>query len=63
METKIKWESEMSHALARARKEGKYVLLDFFNPGWIGCQQMDAVIAIQTLYLPKTSLGQDLVGI
>jgi len=33
METKIKWESEMSHALARARKEGKYVLLDFFNLG------------------------------
>jgi hypothetical protein len=33
MEVKIKWESRMDAALARARSEGKHVLVDFFNPG------------------------------
>jgi hypothetical protein len=28
----IQWESELEKALARARDEGKPVLLDFFNP-------------------------------
>ncbi len=32
MADKIMWESELSTALDRARKEGKPVLLDFFNP-------------------------------
>jgi hypothetical protein len=27
----IKWEKDMQEALARARKENKAVLLDFFN--------------------------------
>jgi hypothetical protein len=29
----INWETEMDKALARARTEGKSILLDFFNPG------------------------------
>lgn len=29
----ITWETEMDKALARAKAEGKSVLLDFFNPG------------------------------
>jgi hypothetical protein len=33
MGDKIKWESSMESALARARSEKKHVLLDFFNPG------------------------------
>jgi len=32
VENKIEWESDMEKALKRARKEKKYVLLDFFNP-------------------------------
>lgn len=43
MENKIEWANKMDEALARARSDNKPVLLDFFNPGWIGCQQMDAV--------------------
>ena len=43
MENKITRESQMDMALSRARSENKPVLLDFFNPGWIGCQQMDTV--------------------
>lgn len=43
MENKIKWETEMKAAKKQAKFENKPVLLDFFNPGWIGCQQMDAV--------------------
>ena len=39
----IKWVTEMDTALFNAKKENKSILLDFFNPGWIGCQQMDAV--------------------
>ena len=33
MENKVKWETDMDVALARARAENKPVLLDFFNPG------------------------------
>lgn len=29
----INWETEMEKALARAKKENRQVLLDFFNPG------------------------------
>lgn len=29
----VQWESDMAKALVRAKKEGKPVLLDFFNPG------------------------------
>ena len=39
----IIWETKMDVALARAKAENKHILLDFFNPGWIGCNQMDAV--------------------
>ena len=30
---KIKWESDLKAALDKAEKEGRAVLLDFFNPG------------------------------
>jgi hypothetical protein len=33
MGNKIKWESDFDLAMARARKENKLVILDFFNPG------------------------------
>ena len=33
MEDKIRWETDMDTALAKARDENKPVLLDFFNPG------------------------------
>jgi len=33
MEKKVIWETDMKKALARAKKENKYVLLDFYNPG------------------------------
>jgi hypothetical protein len=33
MENKIRWETDMDTAVARARSEKKPVLLDFFNPG------------------------------
>lgn len=33
MAAKIQWETDLDKALARARKEDKTVLLDFFNPG------------------------------
>ena len=29
----VQWESDMEKALARAKEEGKPILLDFFNPG------------------------------
>ncbi len=29
----INWETDMQKALERARKEGKFIFLDFFNPG------------------------------
>ncbi len=33
MEDKIKWETEMTAALHKARAENKNIFLDFFNPG------------------------------
>jgi hypothetical protein len=33
MPATIHWETEMEKALARAKREGKHVLADFFNPG------------------------------
>jgi hypothetical protein len=33
MENKITWGTDMKSALKRARKEGKHIFLDFFNPG------------------------------
>jgi hypothetical protein len=33
MTNPIQWESDITHALDMAKKEGKPVLLDFFNPG------------------------------
>jgi hypothetical protein len=29
----LKWETDYDVALQRAREEGKFVFLDFFNPG------------------------------
>lgn len=29
----VRWETDYEVALERARQEGKFVLLDFFNPG------------------------------
>ncbi len=33
MPKKIAWESSLEKAQERASKEGKFILLDFFNPG------------------------------
>ena len=33
MTVQIAWETDLEKARARARKEGKPILLDFFNPG------------------------------
>jgi hypothetical protein len=33
MAENIKWETDMDAALARARVENRFILLDFFNPG------------------------------
>jgi uncharacterized protein YyaL (SSP411 family) len=30
---KITWETQLDTALERAKKEGKPIFLDFFNPG------------------------------
>lgn len=32
MTTEIKWRTEMDEALCLGQKEGKPILLDFFNP-------------------------------
>ncbi len=29
----VVWETVINNALARANKENKYILLDFYNPG------------------------------
>jgi len=39
----IVWETKMEAAIARAKTENKHILLDFFNLGSTGCNQMDAV--------------------
>jgi len=33
MSSKIKWETDIDSAVARAKSEDKPILLDFFNPG------------------------------
>jgi len=33
MAAKIQWETDLDKALARASKENKTILMDFFNPG------------------------------
>ena len=33
MASKMAWEKDLNGALARARSEDRYVLLDFYNPG------------------------------
>jgi thioredoxin-related protein len=43
MGTEINWEVQMDAALAKAKSQDNVILLDFHNPAWIGCQQMDAV--------------------
>ena len=40
---KIKWEASLTKAKAKAKKEKKMVLMDFYNNLWIGCQQLEAV--------------------
>ena len=49
MDKKITWETDFNVALSRANGESKHILIDFFNPGWIGCQQMDAVTYPETV--------------
>ncbi len=39
----IPWLIDFKEAVDQASRENKMVLLDFFNPQCIGCQQMDAV--------------------
>lgn len=39
----IHWETDMKKAIVRATAEQKPILLDFFDSGCIGCQQMNAV--------------------
>ena len=29
----VKWETDLREGLKRAKEEGKFVFLDFFNPG------------------------------
>lgn len=43
MKEEIVWEAKMATALTRALFENKPVLIEFFNPECIGCQQLDAV--------------------
>ena len=39
----ITWGDSIEKAVKKAKEEKKLVLVDFFNPGWVGCQQLDAV--------------------
>lgn len=43
MENTIKWEISLTSAKAKAKKEKKLILMDFYNNLWIGCQQLAAV--------------------
>ena len=38
----VEWLEDMETALAQAKTKNLPILLFFHNPGWIGCQQMDA---------------------
>ena len=39
----ITWEDSIEASIKKAVNEKKLVLMDFFNPQWLGCQQLDAV--------------------
>ncbi|HJV34413.1 thioredoxin fold domain-containing protein [Geomonas sp.] len=39
----IAWETEIANALARGKAEQKCIMLEFFSPQCIGCQQMESV--------------------
>jgi len=39
----IRWEISLTTAKAKAKKEKKLILMDFYNNLWIGCQQLAAV--------------------
>ena len=43
MENSISWETDLKKARERAQLQHLPILLFFHNPGWTGCQQMDAV--------------------
>jgi thioredoxin-related protein len=38
----ITWETEIANALARGKAEQKCIMLEFFSPQCIGCQQMES---------------------
>ena len=40
---KIQWERSLTTAKAKAKKERKLILMDYYNNLWIGCQQLEAV--------------------
>ena len=43
MATPIRWETSLTTAKAKAKKEKKSILMDFYNSFWIGCRQLAAV--------------------
>ena len=43
MEKEIKWETMMDEAMSRVHSENKPMLLECYDTGCIGCQQMDKV--------------------
>ena len=43
MAKQIQWETSLTTVKARAKKEKKLILMDFYNNLWIGCQQLAAV--------------------
>jgi thioredoxin-related protein len=47
----IRWESDWDMALAQARVQEKYVMVDFSNPGCSACQQMKAVTYPHALFV------------
>ena len=43
MGKQIQWENSLTTAKAKAKKEKRPILMDFYNNLWIGCQQLAAV--------------------
>jgi len=43
MGKQIQWETSLTTAKTKAKKEKKLILIDFYNNLWIGCQQLAAV--------------------
>ena len=43
MRKQIQWETSLTTAKTKAKKEKKLILMDFYNNLWIGCQQLAAV--------------------